>query len=1128
MKMNGKFRALWICMLIVFSLFALQTAAVGTGQAACTELNGAGNIAEPGCYEMGSSVTNSSNEVVIRIRASNVELDGNGNVIDGVNNETVGQAAVLVDGEPGSRLSNVTVRNFSVLADFENNIVYDNADNGAIEGLRTQTAPVSGITVFNSTGTQISGVHARLNGYGNDSGGIKLIEASGTEITDTNSSANFGSGVWNFESNGTEIQNVTADDNTEAGIELVASNSVTINNSTLSDNDRGVRLEDARQSQPATGIRIIDPAGDGNTWPFEHVAYSRPPSNNSILNPDTGESIWPSNSRYRENSSPPTPPDGYETTGNALDLERVTNDFGGLLNFTITYEDDDITGVNESTLGLWYYNGSGWDNVSAAAVESSTNTVTANLSRSGTYALLGEADSGEADGGGAVAQPDIAVDRGELEYGNIRVSENSSATVTVQNSGDATLIITDITLSGDSSSAFSASETSLSLDPGDSQDVAVTFAPSTGTNYSVNLEIESNDPDKPTSTVSVSGTGISGDISPTNDTLGFGETIVSTQTERALPVENAGSGSLDIQNVSVRGSDAGQFSVTDSPDMITAGESRKITVGYTPTREGTANATLEIESDDPDDSVTEIPLEGQGTQSAFEVSPGSHDYGVVAAGIVENMSFTAENNGTAVATVTGWQLAGANPDSFQLLGDSNGATLDEGEQTNVTVAFAPESNRNRTARLQLLNTTGTPVYEVGLAGRGEAPEIALGNKSLSYTEATVGERVIKNISVRNAGADDLQISNQTVQPSDNEFEILTAVNGTLEPGQSDSLTVAFQPDSESAKSAVLSMTTNDPTRETTVIYLSSSRATANVSLNRSKNVTDVSATVENATAGESVAITVPSESEDTTDIDQVSVTPRVNGSFGLDVNSTSERPVSASAFEPNESTEPSELGYMNISHSISNDNISQASVSYRVSREEMAALESEPDDFSMYRQYNGTLERVNTTLEGETNDSYVFQSTAPGLSEWTAATEVPRISVTDATANVTTVTTREAINIQVLLNNTGGSDGRFEVRLLLDGEVVEERDVAVAPTTTSLVSFERDFGQPGNYSVTVNDIFVASVDVSETSEEARVVNDTPDGPSSPSNAFGPLSPGLAVLAIILTVVFANRFLTGRE
>jgi len=553
-----------------------------------------------------------------------------------------------------------------------------------------------------------------------------------------------------------------------------------------------------------------------------------------------------------------------------------------------------------------------------------------------------------------------------------------------------------------------------------------------------------------------------------------------------------------------------------------------------PTAASNGYAQAEDPSDEPDPDIF--------------VNTTSIDYGEVDIGETGSASVTIRNDGEGTLRIKDLELGGDDAFSLDLEDDSSSETdgevatspnftLEPGESEQVPVIFEPTSDADYSGTLTIhSDDPETPLVDVALTGDGQQPSspgVTVSSRSLTFEDATVGEQSVRNVTVTNTGEEELLVDEQSIQPADGDFEILTPLGDNISPGESDTLSVGFTPSTQAATSATLSLTTNAP-NETTLIYLSSTRAGADVSLNRSENTTELTASVQNATAGEPVSISVPSDPDDpaSTDIDSVSLTPARNGSFDLNVTSTTERPADASEFEANGSTQPDELGYMNVSHSIPNEDIDEATIQYRVNQSTMEELEAEPEDFTLYR-YNGSWQPVNTTFDREANGSYMFTGTTTGLSEWTAATEVPRISVSDASANVTAITLEESVEIQVLLNNTGGSDGRFEVELIQNDTVVERRDVAVDPSTTSLVTFQRTFDQTGTYSIEVNDIFVAAVEVSEG--EANVVGEqqaqeTDVSSTGSGGPWGILAAGaVAVLTIVGLVGFGiYRVVGGSE
>jgi alpha-tubulin suppressor-like RCC1 family protein len=92
---------------------------------------------------------------------------------------------------------------------------------------------------------------------------------------------------------------------------------------------------------------------------------------------------------------------------------------------------------------------------------------------------------------------------GNLAFGNITTGTTATATMTITNSGDATLTVTEITCPDGFSGAWSGT-----IAAGGSQDVTVTFTPVAAIEYSGTVTI-SSDATSGTNTISASGTGVS-------------------------------------------------------------------------------------------------------------------------------------------------------------------------------------------------------------------------------------------------------------------------------------------------------------------------------------------------------------------------------------------------------------------------------------------------------------------------------------------------------------------------------------------------------------------------------------------------------------------------------------------
>ncbi len=155
--------------------------------------------------------------------------------------------------------------------------------------------------------------------------------------------------------------------------------------------------------------------------------------------------------------------------------------------------------------------------------------------------------------------------------------------------------------------------------------MTVQFAPASAGAKSATLDIESNDADEPTVSVPLAGTGTEQqpniDVSPTS--LNFGKVPVGDSKTKNITVTNTGTGTLDVSATDIVGADASTFSIADgnAPFSLAPGESQNVTVEFAPTSKSTKTATLQIESNDPDDPTTTVELCGKAVKDSKTVFP---------------------------------------------------------------------------------------------------------------------------------------------------------------------------------------------------------------------------------------------------------------------------------------------------------------------------------------------------------------------------------------------------------------------------------------------------------------------------------------------------------------------------
>jgi hypothetical protein len=143
---------------------------------------------------------------------------------------------------------------------------------------------------------------------------------------------------------------------------------------------------------------------------------------------------------------------------------------------------------------------------------------------------------------GVTGIPDIAVEPSSLDFGESFVGDTTTQYLTISNTGNDDLTVSDVQSSG---SDFTVSSTSFTVSVGEDYSLRVSFSPSSvGYQYD-SIVISSNDPDSPGVGVSVSGTGMEPpDIAVSPDSLHADLFTGDTETQ-TLTITNEGQSDLE-------------------------------------------------------------------------------------------------------------------------------------------------------------------------------------------------------------------------------------------------------------------------------------------------------------------------------------------------------------------------------------------------------------------------------------------------------------------------------------------------------------------------------------------------------------------------------------------------------
>lgn len=218
------------------------------------------------------------------------------------------------------------------------------------------------------------------------------------------------------------------------------------------------------------------------------------------------------------------------------------------------------------------------------------------------------------------------------------------------------------------------------------------------------------------------------DIVVDPEEVDFGDVPVDTTSapdtsSQVVVVSNEGDADLHIEDIYLADETAPFTVGAISSVLIQPGGTAQFTVTFTPVTAADSSTKVEIESDDPDEPLTEVKLTGTGVAPVIDVVPADYDFGTLYIGCTGEEPLTISNVGNADLVVSDFAYNTASDDlTFDPAEDVNGSlpwTLAPGESTEVYVDYAPLDEYPDSAYLTVeSNDPYTPSLTVTQTGSG--------------------------------------------------------------------------------------------------------------------------------------------------------------------------------------------------------------------------------------------------------------------------------------------------------------------------------------------------------------------------------------------------------------------------
>jgi hypothetical protein len=417
---------------------------------------------------------------------------------------------------------------------------------------------------------------------------------------------------------------------------------------------------------------------------------------------------------------------------------------------------------------------------------------------------------------------DIAVEPEELDFGEVVVGQSDDLVVTITNSGNVDLSISDIAVEGDYFSVEFGGAFDIARST--ETDVVVIFEPENAGNYQGTLTVTSNDPDESEITVDLfaSSRFPIPNMVVSTDSLNFEMVYVGQSRELTFTITSNGEDDLNVSDITIDG----EYLSVDFEEQfsLAPNENREFTVIFEPEDEVALVGTITIESDDPDfDAGYDIQVRGESINPpVIAIDPRS---------IETTLNYRAEESHT---------VALANEGGHDLVWESELSIISEAIGGRQWIAWAPhsgeiqpEDDMDLVISLNAVNliagdysanlhiTSNDPVNDDRviqiLMHVGRVPEISLSSEQLDFGEVDVGQEESQALRIYNEGDGSLIVRDLIISGDNFTADFSWAM--VVAAQDSEDVMITYSPQERRHVEDTLRVVSNDPDDEALIVML---------------------------------------------------------------------------------------------------------------------------------------------------------------------------------------------------------------------------------------------------------------------------------------------------------------------
>jgi len=368
-----------------------------------------------------------------------------------------------------------------------------------------------------------------------------------------------------------------------------------------------------------------------------------------------------------------------------------------------------------------------------------------------------------------------------LAFGNVNTGTSSTKTETITNTGNTSVQISQIGVSG-TGYTLSGATVPATLNPSQTLTFSVVFTPTTAGAASGSVTITSNAAGSP-ATIALSGTGAQAGLTVSPASFNFGSVIDGQSKSQNFTITNSGTASLTISQLSIS---AAGYTVNglSVPSTVAAGGSTTFNAVFMPTTAASLAGTVNIVSNAPN-SPTTVALSGTGVAATQTISFSSSSlaFGSVNTGTSSTLNETITNTGNSTVTISLITVGGS---GYSLNGAGAPVTLNAGQALTFSVIFDPATAGALNGTVTVTSSAAGSPATITLSGTGvQAVSHTVGLTWTDTGSAITGYNIYRSttsgsgyVKITGSLLPTTSYTDSTVQGGTTYFYVATAVDNT--------------------------------------------------------------------------------------------------------------------------------------------------------------------------------------------------------------------------------------------------------------------------------------------------------------------------------------------------------------